>query len=39
MLTNVGDICNELYNIYKSKYYKKIDSLNAKNKKSSITKN
>ena len=39
VLTNVGDIYNELYDIYKSKYNKKIGSLNAKNKKSSITKN
>ena len=33
MLTNVGDIYNELFDIYKSKYNKKINSLNAKNKK------
>ena len=33
LLTNVGDICNDLYDIYKSKYNKKINSLNAKNKK------
>ena len=33
MLTNVGDIYNELYDIYKSKYNKKINSLDAKNKK------
>ena len=39
VLTNVGDIYNELYDIYKSKYNKKINSLDAKNKKSSITKN
>ena len=39
VLTNVVDIYNELYDIYKSKYNKKIGSLNAKNKKSSITKN
>ena len=26
VLTNVGDIYNELYNIYKSKYNKKINS-------------
>ena len=32
MLTNVGDIYNELYDIYKSKYKKK-NSLDAKNKK------
>ena len=30
---NVGDIYNELYDIYKSKYNKKINSLDAKNKK------
>ena len=33
MLTNVGDIYNELYNIYKNKYKKKKNSLDAKNKK------
>ena len=33
MLTNVGDIYNELYGIYKSKYNKKINSLDVKNKK------
>ena len=33
MLTNVGDIYNKLYDIYKSKYNKKIDKLTAKNKK------
>ena len=32
MLTIVGDIYNELYDIYKSKYNKKIDRLSAKNK-------
>ena len=32
VLTNVGDIYNELYDIYKSKYNKKIDRLSAKNK-------
>ena len=31
VLTSVGDIYNELYDIYKSKYNKKINSLNAKN--------
>ena len=36
---NVGDIYNELYDIYKSKYKKKIDKLSVKDKKSSITKN
>ena len=39
VLTNVGDIYNELYDIYKSKYKKKKKSLDAKNKKSSIIKN
>ena len=33
VLTNVGNIYNELYDIYKSKQNKKIYSLNAKNKK------
>ena len=33
MLTNVGDIYNKLYDIYKIKYNKKTNSLNAKNKK------
>ena len=33
LLTNVGDIYNDLYDIYKSKSNKKINSLNAKNKK------
>ena len=33
VLTNVGDIYNELYDIYKSKYSKKIDKLSAKDKK------
>ena len=32
VLSNVGDIYNELYDIYKSKYNKKINSLDAKNK-------
>ena len=39
VLTNVGDIYNELYDIYKSKYNKKVDKLSANNKKSLITKN
>ena len=39
VLNNVGDIYNELYDIYKRKYNKKIDRLSAKNKKSSITNN
>ena len=33
MLTNVGDIYNELYGIYKRKYNKKINSLDARNKR------
>ena len=33
VLTNIGDIYNELYDIYKNKYNKKIDRLSAKNKK------
>ena len=33
VLTNVGDIYNKLYDIYKIKYSKKTNSLNAKNKK------
>ena len=33
VLTNVGNIYNELYAIYKSKYNKKIYSLDARNKK------
>ena len=33
VLIHAGDIYNKLYNIYKSKYNKKIDSLSAKNKK------
>ena len=33
VLTNVGDIYNELYQHYKSKYIKKIDKFSAKNKK------
>ena len=33
VLTDVDDIYNELYDIYKSKYNKKINSLGAKNKK------
>ena len=32
VLTNVGDIYNKLYDIYKSKYNKKIERLSAKNK-------
>ena len=27
VIVHAGNICNKLYNIYKSKYYKKIDSL------------
>ena len=33
VLTNIGDIYNELYDVYKSKYSKKIDKLSAKDKK------
>ena len=33
VLIHAGDIYNKLYNIYNSKYNKKIDSLSAKNKK------
>ena len=33
VLIHAGDIYNELYNIYRNKYNKKIDSLSAKNKK------
>ena len=33
VLTNVGDIYNELYDVCKSKYSKKIDKLSAKDKK------
>ena len=32
VLTNVSDIYNELYYIYKNKYNKKIDTLSAENK-------
>ena len=32
VLTDVGDIYNELYDIYKRKYSKKIDTLSVKNK-------
>ena len=32
VLTSVGDIYNELYDIYKSKYNKKINSLSTKNR-------
>ena len=39
VLTNVGDIYNELYDVYKSKFSKKIDKLSAKDKKSLIIKN
>ena len=33
VIIHAGDIYNELYNIYRSKYNKKIDSLSVKNKK------
>ena len=39
VIIHAGDIYNKLYNIYKSKYNKTIDSLSAKNKKSLITNN
>ena len=39
VLTNVVDIYNELYDIYKRKYSKKIHKLSAKDKKSLIIKN
>ena len=32
MFNNVGDIYNELHDIYKRKYSKKVDRLSAKNK-------
>ena len=33
VLTNVGDIYNELHDIYKNKYNIKVNSLSAKDKK------
>ena len=33
MLINAGDIYNELYEIYKNKYNKEINSSNTKNRK------
>ena len=39
VIIHAGDIYNELYNIYRSKYNKEIDSLSAKNKKSLIANN
>ena len=33
VIVHAGNIYNKLYNIYRSKYNKKIDSLSAKNKK------
>ena len=33
VIIHAGNIYSKLYNIYRSKYYKKIDSLSAKNKK------
>ena len=39
VLTNVGGIYNELYDIYKSKYSKKMNNLSAKDKKSLTIKN
>ena len=32
VLINAGDIYNELYDIYKNKYNKEINSLNTKNR-------
>ena len=37
VIVHAGNIYNKLCNIYRSKYYKRIDSLSAKNKKSLIT--
>ena len=37
VLTNVGDIYNKLYKIYKDKYNKKIDTLSAEHKNCFIT--
>ena len=31
VIVHAGNIYNKLYNLYRSKYYKKIDSLSAKN--------
>ena len=39
VLTDVGNIYNELYDVYKSKYNKKINKLSAKDKKILIIKN
>ena len=39
VIIRAGDIYNKLYNIYRSKYNKKIDNLSAKNKKNLITNN
>ena len=39
VLTNVSGIYNQLYNLYKNKYSKKINSLNAEKKKCLIIKN
>ena len=33
VIIHAGDIYNKLYNIYRSKYNKKVDSLSTKNKK------
>ena len=37
VLTNVGDIYNELYDVYKSKYSKNIDKVSAKDKKKFVS--
>ena len=39
VMIHAGNIYSKLYKIYKSKYYKKIDSLSAKDEKSLITNN
>ena len=39
VLSNAGNIYNDLYYIYKDKYNKEIFSLTTENKKSSTTKN
>ena len=36
VMIHAGNIYNKLYNIYRSKYYKKIDSLSAKDKKKAL---
>ena len=39
VLSNAGNLYNDLYYIYKDKYNKEINSLNTENKKNSTTKN